>query len=162
MTVFQPSSSEIAILRDVFTYRSYLAQKKYLVVLDEIKPNSPEKIRPLKLLAEYFSNEQNRQSIVTQLDSQLVGTANVPSDTFILVAATIYLNENNLDAAYKILHNSDCLEAYAFIIQILLQIDRLDLAKKKLKEMQDKDDDATLTQLAQAWVNTSMVSFQKD
>ncbi|XP_045469315.1 coatomer subunit epsilon [Harmonia axyridis] len=151
----KPSSPEIAIMRDVFTYRSYLAQKKYLVVLDEIKPNSPEEIKPLKLLAEYFSDEHNRENVIVQLDSQLVGSANVPCDTFILVAATIYLNENNLDSAYKVLHNSECLEAYAFIIQILLRMDRLDLAKKKLKEMQDKDDDATLTQLAQAWINTA-------
>ncbi|KAK9874887.1 hypothetical protein WA026_005699 [Henosepilachna vigintioctopunctata] len=152
----KPSSPEVAVMRDVFTYRSYLAQKKYLVVLDEIKPNSPAEIKPLKLLAEYFSNAQKRESIVAQLDEQLVGSANVPTDTFILVAATIYSNENNWEAAYRVLHNSENLEAYAFLITILLKLDRIDLAKKKLKEMIDKDDDATLTQLAQAWVNTAI------
>lgn len=147
----------MALQRDIFTYRSYMAQNKFLVVLDEIKPSSSDEIQPLRLLAEYLSSKQKRESIVSQLDQKVA--SNVENDTLALVAAIIYVNQDNTEAAFRVLHTSESLEALAFIIDILLKMDRVDLARKKLKEMQEKDDDATLTQLAQAWVNNASVSY---
>lgn len=134
-----------------------MAQNKFLVVLDEIHGASPPEIQPLKYLAEYLSSKSKKESVVAQVDQQI--SANANSETLILVAATIYMQENNIEAAYKVLHTSDSLESLAFIIDILLKLDRVDLAKKKLNEMQEKDDDATLTQLVQAWVNIATVSI---
>lgn len=137
------------------TYRSYIAQNKFLVVLDEVTPSSPPEIQPLKLLAEYLHGKSNKNVLLEQLNQKIDTTTQ--NETLILVAATIFINEGNFDSAYRYLHSSESLESMALIVDILLKLDRIDLALKKLKEMQEKDDDAVLTQLAQAWVHSSMV-----
>lgn len=139
-------------------YRSYIAQNKFLVVLDEINQSSPSKVQPLKTLSEYLSSPQKREIIVKQLDEKIAGNISVDNEIFAIVAATIYLKEQNEEAAFRILHTADSIEALAMIVSILLKLDRVDLARKKLKEMQDKDDDHTLTQLVQAWINIATVS----
>lgn len=155
---FQPSSPEIATLRDIFTYRSYIAQNKFLVVLDEIHGASAPEIQPLKMLAEYLHSKSNRDAVLEQMAIKVDTVAG--NETLVLVAATMYIQEGNLDAAYRYLHSSESLEALAFMVHILLALDRVDLALKKLKEMQEKDDDATLTQLAQAWIHTALVGSE--
>lgn len=134
-----------------------MAQNKFLVVLDEIHGASPPEVQPLKYLAEYLSNKNKKETVVAQVEQQISTNAN--NETLLLVAATIYMQEDNIEAAYRVLHTSDSLEALASIVDILLKLDRVDLARKKLKEMQEKDDDATLTQLVQAWVNIATVSI---
>lgn len=140
--------------RDVFLYRVYIAQRKFRVVLDEINNSSPTDLQPLKMLAEYFANSGRREAILSELD-QLAKNANNDNHNFMIVAATIYYHEKNLESALRILRNADNLECLALTLQIYLKMDRLDLARKELKAMQEKDDDATLTQLAQAWLNIS-------
>nr|SVE72457.1 EOG090X0A8E [Daphnia similis] len=142
--------------RDVFVYRSYIALKKYGVVINEIHGVSPQELQPLKQLAEYLSQPSKRESIVLKLDQQVSGNIDVNNHVFLLVAATIYYNENNYETALKVLHQSDNLECRALMLQAQLKMDRVDLAKKELKSMQEIDDDAILTQLASAWVNLTV------
>lgn len=151
-TILQPPSPELAIERDSFLYRAYIAQQRYRVVSDEIKSSSSAELQPLKTLADYYANPGKKDSIINQLEAQV--HSNFPDNfNFIIAAATIFFNERNLETALKVLNNADHLECMALTLQIYLKMDRLDLAKKELKAMQEKDDDATLTQLAQAWVN---------
>nr|CAD7439083.1 unnamed protein product [Timema bartmani] len=152
----QPSSPAVQLERDIFLYRAYIAQKKYRVVLDEISGVSPPELQPLKLLAEYFAVPSKRDTIVSKLDQQASGNVDVNNYTSIIVTATIYYHEGNFEAALRILNQADYLECSALTLQIYLKINRVDLAIKEMKSMQEKDDDATLTQLAQAWVNIAM------
>mgnify|MGYP003551164375 CR=1 FL=1 len=53
------------------------------------------------------------------------------------------------------------IEGHALMIQTLLKINRVDLAKKLLLKMQEMDDDDILTQLANAWINIYLVKKTK-
>ncbi|XP_075405234.1 coatomer subunit epsilon [Tenrec ecaudatus] len=152
----KPSSPERDVERDVFLYRAYLAQRKYGVVLDEIKPTSAPELQAVRMLAEYLSSEDQRDVVVAHLDREMSRNVDVANTTFLLMAASVYLHDGNPDAALRTLHQGDSLECSAMVVQILLKLDRLDLARKELKKMQDQDEDATLTQLATAWVNLAV------
>uniref|UniRef100_G3V8Q1 Coatomer subunit epsilon n=1 Tax=Rattus norvegicus TaxID=10116 RepID=G3V8Q1_RAT len=132
------SSPEREVERDVFLYRAYLAQRKYGVVLDEIKPSSAPELQAVRMFAEYLASENRRDSIVLELDREMSRSVDVTNTTFLLMAASIYFHDQNPDAALRTLHQGDGLEW------------------KELKRMQEQDEDATLTQLATAWVNLAM------
>jgi len=151
------SEPSLAMERDVYLYRSYIALRKYRVVLDDIRPGSPALLQPLKMLAEFLaSNNTRKEQIVLEVDSKVSGNVDVSNHVLLLVAATIYLHADQPESALRVLHPSDHLECLALRVQALLALHRPDLAKKELKTMQEKDEDATLTQLAQAWINIAL------
>ncbi|KAM7303124.1 coatomer subunit epsilon [Ixodes scapularis] len=148
------TSPEVKLEKDIFLYRAYIAQRKYGVVLDEIRSMAAEELRCIRLLADYLSGDRARKDqVARELDQSMAKSMDVNNVILPLVAATIYYHEQNYEAALRVLHQTDSLECAALTLQCLLKLDRLDLARKELKRMQEKDDDATLTQLAQAWVN---------
>ncbi|XP_028406987.1 coatomer subunit epsilon-like [Dendronephthya gigantea] len=147
----QPSSQDLKIERDAFMFRAYCAQGKYGVVLDEINKSSPKELQPIRTMAEYLQNPSRRETIINTVDQKL--KSGDVDDYYLLIAAIIYSHEQNYESALRCLHASEALESSALTIQIYLSMDRIDLAKKELKRMQEIDEDATLTQLAQAWFN---------
>ncbi|XP_026554828.1 coatomer subunit epsilon [Pseudonaja textilis] len=152
----KPSSPEKEIERDIFLYRAYIAQRKYGVVLDEIKPRACPELQAVRMFAEYLSKESQRDAIVAELDKKMSKSVEITNTTFLLMAASVYFHDQNPDAALRTLHQGESLECMAMTVQILLKLDRLDLARKELKKMQEQDEDSTLTQLATAWVNLAM------
>ncbi|KAG8223146.1 hypothetical protein J437_LFUL000569 [Ladona fulva] len=150
------SSPEAQLQRDIYLYASYIAQRKYRVVLDEIHGAAAAELQSIKLLAQYFSNPSARVEIVNSLDKKVSGNLNFGDHIFLLTAAAMYYHEQNYESALRVLHQSEHIACLAFQVVIYLKMDRVDLARKELKSMQEKDDDATITQLAQAWVNIAM------
>lgn len=148
--------NSLSVEKDVFMYRSYIALKKYRVVLDEISLSSPDLIQPLKLLADFLANPDKRDDLVTELDSKMSGNVDIGNHVLLVVAGTIYLHAGQPESALRALHPSDHLECGALKVQALLSMHRADLARKELKNLQEKDEDSTLTQLAQAWTNLSL------
>jgi len=151
LKVADPSMS---LERDVLVYRAYLALRKWRVVLEEVKPSSPALLQPLKLLAQFLSSPATkRDALVLELDATMSGNVDVSNHVQLLVAATIYLHVDQPESALRVLHPSDHLECSAMKVQSLLALNRPDLARKELKSMLERDEDATVTQLAQAWTN---------
>lgn len=140
--------------KDVYMYRSYIAQKKFGVVLDDIQSSASDELKYVRLLAEFLSNESQQDAIVQKLDSQL-GSLNVTNPLVLLVIANIYVCAENYETALKVLYSVDAsqsLEASALAVEIYLKMDRHDLAKKEVKKMVEVDEDSIITQLANAWV----------
>uniref|UniRef100_A0A8C8YKF2 Coatomer subunit epsilon n=1 Tax=Prolemur simus TaxID=1328070 RepID=A0A8C8YKF2_PROSS len=150
------SSPERDIERDVFLYRAYLAQRKYGVVLDEIKPSSGPELQAVRMFAEYCAHESRRDAIVAELDREMSKSVDVTNTTFLLMAASVYLHDQNPDAALRTLHQGDSGECQASTSAIQRPPVLSPAPRKELKRMQDQDEDATLTQLATAWVNLAV------
>jgi len=123
------------------------------VVLDEIKPSSPPELHSLRLLVEFLSTPNKRDAVVEKLEKEIAAGFNVSDVTNVLVAGMIYHHVENYESALRVLRQAESLECSALTIQTLLAFDRVDLAKKELQAMHEKDEDATLTQLATTWVN---------
>lgn len=151
-------------------WRAYIAQHKYRVVLDGIQESSPSiALNSIRKVAEYFAaapSSDKRIAIVQYFEENrsCIDTDDNDNDEIIyskiiwcLSAATIYYNETLYEDALIIVHAaiqiSSDLECLAMQVQCQLKINRLDLARATLAKMQDKDDDATLTQLCTAWIN---------
>uniref|UniRef100_A0A8D2QPV6 Coatomer subunit epsilon n=1 Tax=Zosterops lateralis melanops TaxID=1220523 RepID=A0A8D2QPV6_ZOSLA len=155
----QPSSPQREVERDVFLYRAYIAQRKFGVVLDEIKANASPELQAVRMFAEFLAKDNQRDSIVAELDKKMSKSLDVTNCTFLLMAASIYCHHQNPDSALRALHQGDSLECpkiFGFVLKSLFLCASHFSCRKELKKMQEQDEDATLTQLATAWVNLAL------
>ncbi|KAG8181731.1 hypothetical protein JTE90_028270 [Oedothorax gibbosus] len=141
--------------KDIFMYRAYIAQHKYGVIINDVSSSSPPELQHVQMLALYLSgNDDKKKDIVSALEKK-IQTINPEDKVLPFIAGFIYYFEENYDTVLRLLNKSENLECSALAIQTLLKINRVDLAVKELNSMKETDEDSTLTQLCQAWVNLS-------
>ncbi|KAI5066389.1 hypothetical protein GOP47_0019013 [Adiantum capillus-veneris] len=149
--------SEAEVLeRDCVVYRSYIALGSYQLVINEINDSAPTSLQAVKLLAKYLGEKERREETLSHLKEWLADPALASNPILQLVGGTVYVHEQDYNEALKYTHGGQTLELCALNVQIYLKMFRNDHAEKQLKSMQHIDEDHTLTQLANAWLNLAL------
>ncbi len=97
--------------KDEFVYRSYLALGQYNILLSEIKDSEKTSIelKSLKLLCQYLQNNLSSSEAAATAKANVLSTVQgmCPSyrwnKTFVLVAVTMFLYENNHKDALRLM-----------------------------------------------------------
>jgi hypothetical protein len=147
----RPKDENVKLEKDYFLYRCFIEQGNYQVVLDEIKPNSPPTLQAVRALAQFSSGKEPKDRVLQTFKDLL---QNHPQDDMVRATAALALySENQLEESLRCLHQNARLEARALVVQIFLQIARIDLAERELAAMKEINVFAVPSQLASAWVN---------
>lgn len=137
-------------------YRSYLATNRYRVVMDEVSATSAGDLLAVRLFADYLLNRSKFTDLIEIFEKKFQNDDEELHVVWRVIGAIMYVHENQLEEALRVLNGKTDLECQAIQVYILLRMSRLDLAKKILAAMTEKNEDDTLTQLAQAWFNIEL------
>lgn len=145
-----------AVERDCLVYRSYIALGSYQLVISEIDESAATPLQAVKLLALYLSSPDNKESTISSLKEWLSDPAIGSNATLRLIAGIIFMHEEDYNEALKHTNAGGTMELHALNGQIFLKMHRSDYAERQLRAMQQIDEDHTLTQLANAWLNLAV------
>ena len=150
-----PHSPE-ALEMNVLMYRAAIASGTPEMALEEIDSSAPSALQAVRLYARYMRGEAEaalEELVALAADPSCAGNATVQ-----LMCASAHAAEGNVAEALRCCHagsggGAQGLELQALAAQLLLGMDRVELAERQVRSMSEVDDDATLTQLATAWVS---------
>ncbi|CAN4081921.1 unnamed protein product [Withania somnifera] len=149
-------SSDDAVERDTLVYRSYIALGSHQLVISEIDASAATPLQAVKLLALYLSRPDNKETAIASLHD-LLGDPAIGSNPILrLIAGIVFMHEQDYNEALKHTNAGGTMELHALNVQILIKMHRSDYAEKQLRIMQQVDEDHTLTQLANAWLNLAV------
>ncbi|KAL2473901.1 Coatomer subunit epsilon-1 [Forsythia ovata] len=149
-------SADDAVERDSLVYRSYIALGSYQLVINEIDSSAATPLQAIKLLALYLSSPDNKETTISSLQEWLGDPAIGNNPILRLIAGIIFMHEQDFNEALKHTNAGGTMDLHALNVQIFLKMHRSDYAEKQLRIMQQIDEDHTLTQLANAWLNLAV------
>lgn len=153
-------------------------------VLGEIKENAatPSALRAVRILAAYLHPELPKAKALATLETLVADSSSLANPTVQYVAAILKMHEGSLTEALRLVKDATTLEQcvaamcgaphrrpccgtpaapfsrrLALSVQLLLRIDRPDLAEGQLKAMATIDDESALTQLSTGFVYLALV-----
>ncbi|KAG8499102.1 hypothetical protein CXB51_005538 [Gossypium anomalum] len=149
-------SPDDAVERDCLVYRSYIALGSYQLVINEIDSAAATPLQAVKLLALYLSNPHDKESTIASLKEWLADPAIGSNAILRLIAGIVFMHEEDYIEALKHTNAGGTMELHALNVQIFIKMHRSDYAERQLRVMQQIDEDHTLTQLANAWLNLAV------
>ncbi|XP_020221996.1 coatomer subunit epsilon-1 [Cajanus cajan] len=150
-------SQDDVVERDSLVHRCYIALGQLQFVISEINDSAPTPLQAVKLLALYFSSPDNKESAISSLKDWLLADPAIGNNaTLRLVAGLVFLHENDFNEALKYTNAGGTMELHALNVQIFIKMHRSDYAERQLRIMQQMDEDHTLTQLANAWLDLAV------
>lgn len=139
--------------KEEFVYRSYIGLGQYDIVINEVKESNPSSdLKSLRILAQYLAKKLPLSDALSKLDEFHNDALRSSSGTFFYVLATLHVYGDNVKDALVTTESHNSIELSALAIQLMLRIDRPDLAQQRLSSLKQRDD-GVLSQLASAWVN---------
>eukprot|EP00467_Chlorarachnion_reptans_P005367 CAMPEP_0114538180 /NCGR_PEP_ID=MMETSP0109-20121206/29994_1 /TAXON_ID=29199 /ORGANISM="Chlorarachnion reptans, Strain CCCM449" /LENGTH=280 /DNA_ID=CAMNT_0001722159 /DNA_START=77 /DNA_END=916 /DNA_ORIENTATION=- len=147
-------SGAVETARLAYLYRGHVSMGNHAVVARDISKDSPTVLQVIKLHSTFLTAKGDTKEMIVEKLNEMVEDGSLAQDkVFPLVAAELYLSSGRTKEALKIVHGGSTLEMMAMAIQILLSINRVDLAQEQLRKMISIEEDDTLTQLAGAWIS---------
>lgn len=141
------------IERDVILKRIDLAQGKYDSVISSITDASLPALQIVKLIAEFIKNDKTSDEVKLKLTEMVNDEVTIASPLCLLMASIAFTHIKDYDNALRTAHKNSSLEELSVSVQVLLYMDRSDMALKEIEKMNQMDEDNTLSQLSTAWVH---------
>ncbi|KAJ3167667.1 hypothetical protein HDU88_002114 [Geranomyces variabilis] len=152
--------------RTALYYRAQTASGNPRAAQTEIPTSAPAELQAVKLQAAYViaasassskagsSATEEKARVVAALAALLDDSVQGLSSTVQAVCGAVFYQEERYgDALAAVAKSPRNLECVALAIQCYLKLDRTDLARKEVEKLKTWADDATLAQLAEAWVS---------